>query len=100
MINHKCADAGCRLYCYSVELSFDHSLPTGQLEKIFEEIVERYTQELPRKIEFEQVGMKSFERSYVFYLYVEEPKKIFTIHPKFVREITEAWDKKIIRLTK
>ncbi len=81
------------LYCYSFELSFSHHLPTDKLEEIFDGVIERYRERLPKKPEYGMTKLTRLERYYMFYLYVESPRDIFTIQPEFLREITEAWDK-------
>jgi hypothetical protein len=63
------------------------------LEKTFDEVIERYAEKLPRKPEYVQLRIGAFDRGYAFYLYVKKPQDIFAIHPEFVKEITEAWDK-------
>jgi len=91
--NYRHLSEKSRLYCYSMYLGFDHALPTQELEKVFDSVIERYSNELPRKPEYTMQGTTAFERRYVFYLYVKKAKDIFTIQPSFVREITEAWEK-------
>jgi len=81
------------MYCYSISLSFDHALSTEKLEKAFDTVIERYSDKLLRKPEYLMQGITAFERRYVFYLYVKDPKDVFAIQPSFVREITEAWEK-------
>jgi hypothetical protein len=81
------------MYCYSVELAFDHKLPSAQLESVFDKVIAKYEKEMPRKPEYAQMSIGAFDRRYLFYLYVKRPQDVFTLHPKFVREITEAWDK-------
>jgi len=93
VLNYKYQSGKSQLYCYTVELAFDHSLSTNQLEKTFDEVIERYVKKLPRKPEYVQLRMGAFDRSYAFYLYVKKPQDIFAVHPAFVKEITEAWDK-------
>jgi len=93
VVNHKYMGEKSPLYCYNAELAFDHSLPTSQLEKMFDEVIERYAEKLPRKPEYVQLRLGAFDRTYVFYLYVRKPHDIFIIHPAFVKEITQAWDK-------
>lgn len=63
------------------------------MEKTFDEVIERYAEKLPRKPEYAQLRIGAFDRGYAFYLYVKKPQDIFVIHPEFVKEITEAWDK-------
>jgi small-conductance mechanosensitive channel len=93
VVNYRYLGEKSPLYCYTVELAFDHSLHTDQLEKIFNEVMERYAKNLPKKPEYVQLRIGAFDRSYAFYLYVKNPHDIFAIHPMFVREITEEWDK-------
>ncbi len=93
VVNYRCLSEKSLLYCYTVELAFDHSLRTDQLEKTFDEVIERYVKNLPRKPEYVQLRIGAFDRGYAFYLYVEKPQDIFAIHPEFVKEITKAWDK-------
>jgi hypothetical protein len=81
------------LYCYGVELAFDHKLPSAQLESVFDKVIAKYEKEMPLKPEYAQVSVGAFDRRYLFYLYVKRPQDVFTLHPKFVREVTEAWDK-------
>jgi hypothetical protein len=80
------------MYCYSVELAFDHKLSNAQLESIFDNVIMKYEKDAPRKPEYAQMSVGAFDRRYVFYLYVKRPQDVFTLHPRFVREITEAWD--------
>jgi small-conductance mechanosensitive channel len=81
------------MYCYSVELAFDHALPNARLEKAFDQVIAKYEKDMPRKPEYAQMAVGAFERRYVFYLYVKRPQDVFSMHPMFVREITEAWEK-------
>ena len=81
------------MYCYSVELAFDHRLSNAQLESVFDEVIAKYEKEMPRKPAYAQISVGAFERRYVFYLYVRRPQDVFTVHPAFVRDVTEGWDK-------
>jgi hypothetical protein len=81
------------MYCYGVELSFDHRLSSAQLESIFDKVLAKYEKEAPLKPEYAQMSVGAFDRRYLFYLYVKRPQDVFTLHPKLVRELTEAWDK-------
>lgn len=93
VVNYKCQGEKPTLYCYTVELAFDHSLSVDQLEKAFDEVIERYAKELPKKPEYVTIRQGAFDRSYAFYLYVKKPRDIFSMHPAFVKDITRAWDK-------
>jgi len=91
--NYRYGGEKSQLYCYSVNLSFDHSLSAEKLEKVFDSVIEKYFDKLPKKPEYVMQGITAFERRYVFYLYAKNPKEIFTIQPSFVRKVTEAWEK-------
>jgi len=93
IINYRYRGDKPQLYCYSINLGFDHALSTEKLEKAFASVIERYSAKLPKKPEYVMQGTTAFERRYVFYLYVKNPKDVFTMQPSFVREITEAWEK-------
>jgi hypothetical protein len=93
VVNYRCLSEKSLLYCYTVELAFDHSLRTDQLEKIFDEVIERYAKKLPKKPEYVQLRIGAFDRGYAFYLYVKKPQDVFDIYPEFVKEITCAWDR-------
>jgi small conductance mechanosensitive channel len=81
------------LFCYGFELTFPHTLPTEKLEEILDNVIERYAEKLPRKPEYQLTKLTSFARHYMFYIYVEDPRDIFTLQPQLVKEITQAWDK-------
>jgi small-conductance mechanosensitive channel len=93
IVNFRCCGERSSMYCYSVELAFDHKLTGAQLESLFDKVVAKYEKEMPRKPEYAQMSIGAFDRRYLFYLYVKRPQDVFTLHPEFVREITEAWDK-------
>jgi small-conductance mechanosensitive channel len=92
VINFREVGERSRLYCYSILLGFDHSLPVEKLEKTFQKVIDRYAEKLPKKPEYLMQRITAFERVYSFLLYAKKPKEIFTIQPSFVREITEAWE--------
>ena len=91
--NYRCEETGAPQYCYSIELTFDHSIPTDKLEKTFDEVIQKYQEKIPRKPYYAMSKMTSFARHYMFYLYVESPEDIFTLPSIFVRDINEAWQK-------
>ncbi|MFQ5758890.1 MAG: mechanosensitive ion channel family protein [Candidatus Bathyarchaeia archaeon] len=99
IINYRVKSGKHPLYCYSFELNFPHSLATDKLEEIFDRVIERYKERLPRKPEYGMTKLTRLERYYMFYLYVKSPRDIFTIQPEFLREITEAWDKATLEMS-
>jgi small conductance mechanosensitive channel len=93
IINYRTEETGTLLYCYNIELSFDHSIPTDELENVFDNVIKKYEEKLPRKPWYAMAKITSFARSYVFYLYVESPEDIFTLPFMFVKDVTSAWEK-------
>jgi len=85
------------LYCYTFEVGFDHSLPSTELEKIFEEVIEKYAGFFPKKPEYSICGMDRLGRRYVFYLYFDDPKKIFVLQPRFLGDLVKRWDEERIK---
>lgn len=93
IVNFRCRAGKASMYCYSVELAFDHKLSSAELQSIFDKVIAKYEKDAPRKPEYAQMSVGAFERRYLFYLYVKRPQDVFAMHPVFVKEITEAWDK-------
>jgi small conductance mechanosensitive channel len=81
-----------QLYCYNFELSFSHAFSVEQLEGIFDHVIEGYAGKLGRKPEYQMTKVTHLAKCYIFYLYVENPKDIFTLQPDFVRNLTVAQD--------
>ena len=91
--NYRCEESRTPQYCYSVELAFDHSIPTDKLEKTFDAVIQEYQEKVPRKPYYAMSRITSFARHYMFYLYLESPEDIFTLPSIFTRDINEAWRK-------
>ena len=90
----------CSLYCYTFEIGFDHSVPTDKINAIFNEIFESYSRILPRKPTYALNRSNNADRVYVVYLYVENPKDIFTLRPKVADEVFQRWDEERAKLKK
>lgn len=97
IVNYRQKGSRPPLYCYSFELGFTHVLPIAELEKTFDKVIEQYAEKLPRKSEYAMTKITSFARNYMFYLYIESPRDVFTLQPAFVRDITKAWDEAVAR---
>ena len=82
-----------KLYCYTFEVIFDHSLPLVKLEEIFKAVADKYSNELPKRIEYKLIKLTRLEKTYRIYLYVKRPENIFTYYPKVLDEITRMWEK-------
>jgi small-conductance mechanosensitive channel len=87
----------CNLYCYTFEIGFDHSVPIDKLNTIFNEVFEGYSRILPRKPAYSLNRSTNVDRVYVVYLYVENPKDIFTLRPKVADEVFQLWDMERIK---
>lgn len=93
IVNYRCEESGPPLYCYNIELTFDHSITTDKLEKILDDVIKKYEEKLPRKPWYAMTRITSFARHYMFYLYVESPEDILTLPSVFVKDVTEVWEK-------
>ena len=93
IVNYRYGESGSKLFCYGFEINFDHSLNTEKLEEILNSVIERYAEKLPRKPEYQTTKLTRLERSYIFYIYVEDPRDIFVLQPQMLREIIQTWDK-------
>ena len=91
--NYRYKGEESNLFCYGFELTFDHALSTEKVEEMLDSVIERYAEKLPRKPEYQSSRLTSFARSYMFYIYVEDPRDIFVLQPQLVREIIQAWEK-------
>lgn len=97
IVNFRYKGARKHLYCYDFELTFSHKLSAEQLEKIFDEVIEGYAEKLMKKPEYSITKITHIAKHYVFYLYVESPKDIFTLQPAFIRDITTARDEAVVQ---
>lgn len=84
---------GRKLYCYTFEVVFDHSLSSTKLEVIFNTVAKKYSKDLPKQIEYRLIKLTRLERTYRVYLYVKCPENVFTYYPKILSEIMEMWEK-------
>jgi len=85
-------------YCYPFEVEFDHSVPFSRLHRIFDELIEKYGKRLPKKPEYCPTKLGRSDRRYMFYLYFDDPRDIFTVQPKFLEDLIKAWDEARFRV--
>ena len=93
VVNYSVESGRRKLYCYTFEVVFDHSLSADELDGIFERVLKRYENKLPKKIEYQLVKLTRLERTYRVHLHVKKPKEIFLYHPKVLDEIIREWEK-------
>jgi small-conductance mechanosensitive channel len=88
------------LYCYTFEIGFDHSVPTITLNKIFDEIFEKYSRILPKKPFYTFIRSTNADRVYMIYIYVDKPQDIFTLRPRVSDDVFQRWDEERAKLKK
>lgn len=81
------------LYCYTFEITFDHSVSSSKIGEIFKDVFELYTEKLPKDPRYMIARSGGFERVYVVYLYLKKPEDIFTFRPQLTEEVFTRWDK-------
>jgi len=80
------------LYCYTFEIGFNHEISAVKIAEIFNEVFERYSKILPRKLGYMLTRSSAFERVYTVYLYVEHPGDVFVYRPQIAEEVFKRWD--------
>lgn len=81
------------LHCYTFEISFDHSVSSSKIAKIFDEVFQKCCDRLPKKPHYMLVRSSGFERVYMVYLYAKRPEDIFVLRPQVAEEAFKLWDK-------
>jgi hypothetical protein len=95
VVNFRYKGEDIKFYRYGIEMSFDNSLPskkTEKIEEILNTVVERYAEKLPRKPEYDLTGLTRLDRTYMLYIYVEDPHDVVLLRPTILREVTKLWD--------
>jgi small-conductance mechanosensitive channel len=86
------AEEGSTLYCYTFEVTFDHSVSTAKIAKIFYKVFEQYRNKLPKSPSYMLIRSGGFERVFLVYLYVKNPEDVFNLRPKITEELFDLWD--------
>jgi small-conductance mechanosensitive channel len=87
------ADKHGSLYCYTFEITFDHSVSADKISAIFSEVFKNYVQVFPKEPAYVLTRSGGFERVYTIYIYVRHPEDIFVFKPQITEEIFKRWDK-------
>jgi small-conductance mechanosensitive channel len=85
-------DEGKELYCYTFEITFDHSVSSAKIEEIFDTVFEQRAGKMPKKPSYVILRSGGFERVYMVYLYVERPEDVFTLRPLITENVFRHWD--------
>ncbi len=88
------------LYCYTFEIGFDHTVSADKIVEIFDQVFKQHIQVLPKKPSYILTRSAAFERVYMVFLYVENPKDIFTLRPQIAEEVFQRWDAERAKLKK
>jgi small-conductance mechanosensitive channel len=88
------------MYCYTFEIGFDHSVPTNKIIEIFNQVLEKYSKDMPTIPNYVLLRSAAFERIYLIYLYVSDPEQIFSLRPKIAEEVFQRWDEERAKLKK
>jgi small-conductance mechanosensitive channel len=88
------------IYCYTFEIGFDHTVPTDTIVKIFNGVFEKYSNDLPTIPSYTLTRSAALDRVYTIFLYVCNPKDIFTLRPKIAEEVFQRWDEERAKLKK
>jgi len=86
-------DDGEGLYCYTFEIGLDHSVSAPRMAKIFDEVFDKCCSKLPHKPHYVIVRSGGFDRVYMVYLYVKDPKAIFQLRSRIVEDVFDRWDR-------
>jgi len=79
-------------YCYTLDISFDHSLTKEELERILDKVIEEFSEKVSKRPHYAIIRLNRSERVYRFYLHFKNPEDLFTVPSEFLAKITEAWD--------
>jgi small-conductance mechanosensitive channel len=93
MVNYLHEGDNARLYCYTFEIGFDHSISVEKTAEIFNDVFEKHGQRLPRKPSYMLTRSDAFGRVYTVYVYVEKPEDIFILRPQIAEEVFARWDR-------
>ncbi len=86
-------EKGQTMYCYTYEITFDHSAPSEAIAESFREAFERYRGKLPEDPRYTLTRSGAFERVYLVYLYVENPEDIFSLRSEIYEDVFRRWDR-------
>jgi small conductance mechanosensitive channel len=93
IVNFRYMDEDASLFRYGLRIGFDHSLPSEKIVEILDKMVESYAEEMPKMPEYDLVELTNFSRTYVFYIYVEDPRDVFMLQPRILKDIIELRDR-------
>jgi len=83
---------GRRLVRGSFRVSFDHSIPSGELERAFEALLERWAGRLPERPAFRLSRWDKGGKEYTFTFSVEEASDLLAVRHELLREVLRTWE--------
>jgi len=85
-------ERGRKLFCSSFTMSFDHSLPSGELEEALRSVLSRWAGRLPREPELALAKCDRGGREYKVTFWVEEAKKLWPTKHGLMADLLESWE--------
>ncbi len=95
VVNFRYKGEETKLFRYGIELSFDNMLPSEKTEKIegiLRRVADSYAEKLLRKPEYQLTKLNRLDRTYMFHIYVEDPRDVFVLQPRILEDIAALWD--------
>ena len=83
---------GRRLVRGSFKVSFDHSIPSGELERAFEALLERWAGRLPERPAFRLSKWDKGGKEYTFTFSVEKASDLLAVRHELLREVLRMWE--------
>ena len=80
-------------YRYGIELAFEKSFTTEEIISALDIIAKRYKNQVIEPPSYEQSSLTNLAKTYVFFIRVKKPEKIFDLSSKITKEITQELEK-------
>ena len=80
------------LTCYELSLEFPKEFPTHEIERILEEVISEYEELLPKRPEYAMTKLDRLSKRYHLYIYVKDPKQLFSIPSEVLRKVALRCD--------
>lgn len=80
-------------YRYGIELAFEKSLSTQEIESALDKIVIQYRDKVLEPPQYELTSFTHLAIKYAFFIRVKNPEKIFALSSQITKEITQELEK-------
>ena len=86
------AEGGEKLFCYSFNMGFDHSIPSEELETALREALSKAARDLPKPPELRLVKCDRGGREYELAFYVRDAREIMAVRHELMSALLRAWE--------